>query len=59
MNTVEIEEEVSNLVADTFDPETFPFKFLEAFGNKPTTIQKLEKGDSNQSDLGDIFQRNK
>ncbi|AFY61200.1 DNA methyltransferase [Synechococcus sp. PCC 6312] len=58
MNAVEIEEAVSNLAAAPFDPETFPFAFLEAFGNKPTTIQKLKKGDSNQSDQGGVLQRN-
>lgn len=59
MNAVEIEEAVSRLAAATFDPEEFPFAFLEAFGNKATTIKRLRSGSSNQSDLpGGVLQRN-
>jgi hypothetical protein len=61
MNAVEIEEAVSRLAEAPFDPETFPFAFLEAFGNKLTTIKKLQStsGSSNQSDLsGGVLQRN-
>ena len=58
MNAVEIEEAVSRLAEAPFDPEEFPFAFLEAFGNKPTTIKRL-KSSSNQSDLlGGVLQRN-
>ncbi len=60
MNAVEIEEAVSQLAEAPFDPEAFPFAFLEAFGNKATTIKKLRstKGSSNHSDLGGVLQRN-
>jgi hypothetical protein len=59
MNAVEIEEAVSRLAEAPFDPEAFPFAFLEAFGNKSTTIKKLQSGSSNQSDLpGGLLQRN-
>jgi hypothetical protein len=61
MNAVEIEEAVSRLAETPFDPEMFPFDFLEAFGNKPTTLKKLQSknGGSNQSDLpGGVLQRN-
>lgn len=58
MNAVEIEEAVSKLAEQPFDPENFPFSFLEAFGNKETTIRKLRAGASNQSDLGGVLQRN-
>lgn len=59
MNAVEIEEAVSRLAEAPFDPEEFPFAFLEAFGNKPTTIKRLKSNSSNQSDLaGDVLQRN-
>jgi hypothetical protein len=61
MNAVEIEEAVSSLAEAPFDAETFPFDFLEAFGNKPTTLKKLQStsGSSNQSDLpGGVLQRN-
>ncbi len=59
MNAVEIEEAVSRLAEAPFDPEAFPFAFLEAFGNKATTIKRLRSGSSNQSDLPDgVLQRN-
>ncbi len=58
MNAVEIEEAVSGLAEAPFDPEEFPFAFLEAFGNKSTTIKRLRSGSSNQSDLGGLLQRN-
>ncbi len=59
MNAVEIEEAVSMLAEQPFNAESFPFAFLEAFGNKETTIKRLKSGTSNQSDLqGGILQRN-
>src|SRR5688572_19441598 len=58
MNAVEIEEAVSKLVEEPFDAESFPYAFLEAFGNKETTVRKLKKGDSNKSDLNGVLQRN-
>jgi len=58
MNAVEIEEAVSNLAEAPFDLESFPFAFLEAFGNKETTLKKLQSGTSNQSDIGGVLQRN-
>jgi hypothetical protein len=59
LNAVEIEEAVSKLAEEPFDPENFPFAFLEAFGNKATTIQRLRSGASNKSDVeGGILQHN-
>lgn len=59
MNAVEIEEAVSKLAEQPFDPANFPYAFLEAFGNKPTTIQRLRSGSSNKSDIeGGILQHN-
>jgi hypothetical protein len=59
MNAVEIEEAVSALAALPFDAESFPYVFLEAFGNKDTTIKRLKSGDTNQSDIsGGVLQRN-
>lgn len=58
MNAVEIEEAVSALAERPFDPAEFPFAFLEAFGNKPTTIKRLRTGVSNRSDLGGVLQTN-
>jgi hypothetical protein len=62
MNAVEIEEAVSRLAEQPFDPEVFPYAFLEAFGNKDTTIKRLRaegRASTNQSDLsGGVLQRN-
>jgi hypothetical protein len=54
MNAVEIEEAVSRLVVEPFDPTEFPFQFITAFGAKKTTVDRLRKGDSNQSDVGGV-----
>ena len=58
MNAVEIEEAVSQLVAEPFDPAEFPYRFITAFGAKKTTVDRLRKGGSNQSDVGGVLQRN-
>ncbi|MGR3802016.1 MAG: class I SAM-dependent DNA methyltransferase [Marinibacterium profundimaris] len=58
MNAVEIEEAISRLAEQPFDAEEFPFAFLEAFGNKTTTIKRLRSGASNKSDLGGVLQIN-
>jgi len=59
MNAVEIEQAVSNLAEAPFDPAEFPYAFLEAFGNKETTLKRLRTGSTNQSDLeGGVLQRN-
>lgn len=59
MNAVEIEEAVSRLAEAPFDAEAFPYAFLEAFGNKDTTLKRLKSGSTNQSDVpGGILQRN-
>jgi hypothetical protein len=51
MNAVEIEEAISALAERPFDSDEFPYVFLEAFGNKETTLKRLRKGESNKSDL--------
>lgn len=58
MNAVEIEEAISALAEQAFDPQEFPFAFLQAFGNKETTLKRLRKGESNKSDLGGVLQTN-
>jgi len=59
MNAVEIEEAVSALAALPFDAESFPYAFLESFGNKETTLKRLRSGETNQSDIpGGVLQRN-
>ena len=44
MNAVEIEQAISELAEKPFDREEFPFQFLEAFGNKETTLKRLRTG---------------
>src|ERR1700693_3198256 len=58
MNAVEIEEAISALAEQAFDAAEFPFAFLQAFGNKETTIRRLRKGESNKSDLDGVLQTN-
>ena len=59
LNAVEIEEAISNLAEQMFDAANFPYAFLEAFGNKATTIKRLQSGSSNASDIeGGVLQRN-
>jgi len=57
MNCVEIEEAISALAVEPFDPVEFPFAFLEAFGSKATTIKRLRSGATNNSDIGGVLQR--
>lgn len=62
MNAVEIEEAISKLAEEPFDAAEFPFRFLEAFGNPPTTIKRLREigtRSTNKSDVeGGVLQRN-
>ena len=61
MNAVEIEEAISQLAEQPFDAAEFPYQFLEAFGNKETTLKRLRpgKGSTNKSDLpAGMLQRN-
>lgn len=58
MNAVEIEEAISSLAEQPFEAAEFPYAFLQAFGNKETTIKRLRAGGSNKSDLGGVLQAN-
>lgn len=66
MNAVEIEEAVSKLVEEPFNAAEFSYAFLEAFGNKTATLQRLRsigKNSTNKTDVaGDeihaVLQRN-
>lgn len=58
MNAVEIEEAISTLAEQPFDSAEFPFAFLQAFGNKETTLKRLRAGATNGSDVdGGLCQR--
>lgn len=61
MNAVEIEQAISELAEQEFDSANFSFSFLEAFGNKATTIKRLRsttKTSTNGSDIeGGVLQR--
>lgn len=56
MNAVEIEQAITELAELPFNGSEFPFAFLEAFGNKATTIKKLRSGASNKSDIDGVLQ---
>jgi hypothetical protein len=56
VNAVEIEQAITDLAEQPFDAASFPYAFLEAFGNKATTIQRLRSGATNKSDLGGVLQ---
>ncbi|SEB20877.1 class I SAM-dependent DNA methyltransferase [Pedobacter hartonius] len=59
MNAVEIEEAISLLAEQPFVAAEFPYAFLEAFGNKATTIIRLKTGNNNKSDVeGGVLQYN-
>ncbi len=58
MNAVEIEQAISDLALKEFDRHEFPFAFLQAFGNKETTLKRLRSGSSNKSDIGGVLQAN-
>ena len=58
MNAVEIEQSITDLAERAFDSANFPYAFLEAFGNKETTLKRLRAGASNKSDLGGVLQTN-
>ena len=51
MNAVEIEEAISQLAESLFNKDEFPYQFLDAFGNKSTTIKRLKGGTANKSDV--------
>ena len=56
MNAVEIEQAISELALQPFDRREFPYAFLQAFGNKETTLKRLRAGATNRSDLGGVLQ---
>ena len=58
MNAIEIEQAISALSKEQFDPTEFAYQFLIAFGNKDTTIKRLRAGNNNKSDISNgVLQR--
>ena len=55
MNAVEIEQAIKEFSELKFDEDEFPFKFLTAFGNKGTTINRLLSGNNILSCLFILF----
>jgi hypothetical protein len=51
VNAVEIEQAISDLIGQAFHADEFPYLFLEAFGNKATTIKRLKESNHNKSDI--------
>ncbi|MFJ2680799.1 class I SAM-dependent DNA methyltransferase [Pseudomonas sivasensis] len=58
MNAVEIEQAITDLAGQPFNRVEFPYAFLQAFGNKETTLKRLRSGATNKSDLGGVLQTN-
>jgi hypothetical protein len=59
MNAVEIEEAVSLLTTNPFNPAEFPYQFLAAFGFGETTLKKLRADGGKASDVpGAVLLRN-
>lgn len=58
MNAVEIEEAISSLFEKDYDPESFIWGFLEAFGNKVTVIKRLQSSNSLSDIDGAVLLRN-
>ena len=56
MNAVEIEEAVSRLAEQPFEAAEFAFQFLEAFGNKDATIQRLRSTGKNTTNKSDVVE---
>ena len=54
MNAVEIEQAITDLAEQPFDPARFPYAFLEPLGNKATTLKHLRLAAYNKSDLGGV-----
>jgi len=59
VNAVEIEQAITELAEQPFNAAEFPYAFLEAFGNKTTTINRLKSGNTNKTDIeGAVLQYN-
>ena len=58
MNAVEIEQAITMLAEQPFDAATFPYMFLEAFGNKPATLKRLQSNNKSDVDGGVLHQSN-
>ena len=59
MNAVEIGDAVTDLVEQPFDANEFPYQLLKAFDGNTVTIDKMRKGENNESDIDGILQKNR
>ncbi len=55
MNAVEIEQTITDLAEQPFDPAEFPISFLEADDNRATTPKRLSTGTAKKSHLGCVL----
>lgn len=51
MNVAEVEDAATRLASAAFDPETFFFGFMAAYGATQTTITRLRGGETNHTDV--------
>lgn len=58
MNAIEIEQAITELAEQDFDPTEFAYAFLQAFGNKATTIKRLKSGNNKSDITGGVLQYN-
>lgn len=60
MYIADIEEAVSKIAAEPFNPETFPYDFIAAYDAPPATVTRIRNGSQNATDLeGGLLWRQK
>ena len=59
LTIIEIEERLTRITDQDYDPESFGLQFVEAMGANPTTLKQLRAGKSNTEIPGAILWRQK